>query len=276
MQTAWMATLTSPETFAFANAPLAPIQAPAIASGLYVVVVLVLRWYMRAVRSGAGIDGPIMHFVQAVHNLNLSIGSLVMLLGTVREVVRRAATESSDAGPLGAANFIFCEKPGVVATGPLYFWSYIYYLSKYYELFDTVLQLLKGRAPPHFFLHVYHHSMVLFMAWSWCEYCQTLQWGGLVFNTAVHVIMYYYYFRCVLKLPTPWKRFVTQFQIIQFGVSLLCFVVTATMIARGAACQGTRALAFNLVFNVTLLFQFVGVLGKNGMQEASASAKKQS
>jgi hypothetical protein len=40
----------------------------------------------------------------------------------------------------------------------------VYYLSKYYELLDTVLQLLKGRPPPHFFLHVYHHATVLVMA----------------------------------------------------------------------------------------------------------------
>ena len=50
------------------------------------------------------------------------------------------------------------------AIGPLFFWSYIYYLSKYYELLDTVLQLLKGRPPPHFFLHTYHHATVLVMA----------------------------------------------------------------------------------------------------------------
>ena len=29
---------------------------------------------------------------------------------------------------------------------------------------------------------------------------------------------------------------------------------------RGASCAGMRALAFNAVFNVTLLWQFVGVL----------------
>ena len=40
----------------------------------------------------------------------------------------------------------------------------MYYLSKYYELLDTVLQLLKGRPPPHFFLHTYHHATVLVMA----------------------------------------------------------------------------------------------------------------
>ena len=248
------------EDFVFADAPLSSVVAPAVASAAYVVVVFTLSWYMRVVRRGAGVDGPVMRFLQATHNLVLSGGSLVMLLGTVVEVVRRFVREYNGSGPLGGVTFLFCEKLGATAKGPLYFWSYVYYLSKYYELLDTVLQLLKGRAPPHFFLHVYHHSVVLFMAWGWCEYCQTLQWFGVVFNTAVHVVMYYYYFRVVLKLPTPWKRFVTQFQIVQFGFSLLCFVVTATMIVFGAACQGTRALIFNLLFNVTLLYQFVGVL----------------
>ena len=99
------------------------------------------------------------------------------------------------------------------------------------------------------------------MAWSWLQYTQTLQFIGLLFNTSVHVVMYYYYFRTVLKLPRV-KAFVTQFQIIQFGTSLL-YLVTLAMLATGSECSRTRALVFNLVFNVTLLYQFVGVLGKN-------------
>ena len=128
---------------------------------------------------------------------------------------------------------------------------------------DTVLQLLKGRPPPHFFLHVYHHAVVLLMAWSWLEYAQTLQFGGLCFNTAVHVVMYYYYFRRVLNLPVPWKAFVTRFQIIQFGTSLLCFLATCKLLlVDGAECAGVQAMVANLVFNMTLLYQFVGVLSK--------------
>lgn len=244
---------------------------------------------MRYVRKGVGIDGPIMQFVQAGHNLMLSVGSYVMFLGTLREVVLRAGRESmspSASGAFGSVTFLFCETTGSVATGPLYFWSYVYYLSKYYELIDTVLQLCKGRAPPHFFLHVYHHATVLLMSWFWCEYCQvravrgesskplaqehiwsqlppplqTLQWIGLCFNAAVHVVMYYYYFRSVLKLPTPWKRFVTQFQIIQFGFSLLCFLATLGLLLSGASCEGTKPLLFNLIFNLTLLWQFVELL----------------
>ena len=36
-------------------------------------------------------------------------------------------------------------------------------------------------------LQVYHHAAVVPMAWLWCECQQSLQWGGLLFNTLVHV-----------------------------------------------------------------------------------------
>ena len=249
----------APSAFKWSEAPLSDVRAPLTAGAVYVLLVLALSHYMKSYRGGKGVETK---NLQAVHNLILSVGSLAMMLGTLRELFIRGAAESAD-GAFGRATFFFCEPLGMKPEGALYYWSYLYYLSKYYELIDTVLQLCKGRPPPHFFLHVYHHAVVLFMAWSWLEYVQTLQFGGLVFNTAVHVLMYYYYFRRVLGLPTPWKRFVTQFQIIQFGTSLLCFFATMKLILLdGAECSGTQAMIFNLVFNMTLLYQFFGVLTK--------------
>ena len=181
------ATLLSPSTFVWHDAPLSDVRAPLTGAVVYVLIVLTLNWYMKTVRNGKGVETT---NIQAVHNLVLSLGSLVMFLGALRELLRRGATESQD-GAYGRATFFFCEPRGTLPNGPLYYWSYIYYLSKYYELLDTVLQLLKGRPPPHFFLHVYHHAVVLQMCWLWLEYSQSLQWGGLLFNTAVHVVMYY-------------------------------------------------------------------------------------
>ncbi|KAL3909837.1 MAG: hypothetical protein SGPRY_009284 [Prymnesium sp.] len=180
-----------------------------------------------------------------------------MAVATLREALRRSASE-------GSGRWLFCENPHAQPDGPLYFCSYLYYLSKYYELLDTALQLLKGRAPPHFGLHVYHHSLVLLMAWGWLEYVQSLQYIGLLFNTSVHVVMYYYYFLKAKGVDVWWKRFVTKFQIFQFAISLCCFCVTAAMIANGAECAGTGMLLLNLVFNVTLLFQFSNLLGGSG------------
>lgn len=78
------------------------------------------------------------------------------------------------------------------------------------ELLDTVLQMMRGRPPPHFALHVYHHGCVLMMAWAWCEYQQTLQFGGLIFNTAVHVVMYLYFFLRVVHKASTQSDLLTQ------------------------------------------------------------------
>ena len=239
------------DNFDWSTAPLADITAPLSAGAVYVAVVLALHFWMK--RRGRGFDTT---YVQAAHNLVLCVGSLAMALGTLLEVYRRASSDAE------GTRWLFCERASTAPTGALWFWSYVYYLSKYYELLDTVLQLFKGRPPPHFFLHVYHHAVVLLMAWNWLEYVQTLQHIALLFNTSVHVVMYYYYFRRVLGWPVWWKRYVTQFQLVQFGSSAACGVVTLYLVAvRGDACAGKGALLFNFAFNMTLMYQFFGVLG---------------
>ena len=193
----------SAPNFSWHDAPLSSIQAPLLAGAGYVLLVLFLNKYMSV--KGRGINT---RYLQAGHNMILCLGSLVMFVGTLREVLLRVNTESSYSAlsAMGGCTFLFCEEPQVKAEGSLYFYSYIYYLSKYYELLDTILQLLKGRALPHFFLHVYHHAAVLLMAWAWVEYRMSLQFMGLLFNTGVHVVMYYYYFCRVLGWKVWWKR----------------------------------------------------------------------
>ena len=73
---------------------------------------------------------------QVAHNLILSVGSLVMFLGTSLELLNRWSKDMN-------GDWFFCEDPNAAAVGPLYFWSYIYYLSKYYEMLDTILVLLQ-------------------------------------------------------------------------------------------------------------------------------------
>ena len=236
-------------TFDWATAPLHRIEVVIATAVLYVWAALTAKLYLwkHKVPATSGTSR-----VLAAHSLVLCVGSLWMCAGAIGEIRRRVADE-------GVAWF-FCESQDPPPR--LYAWAYAYYLSKYYELLDTVLQLFKGRPPPHFFLHVYHHAVVLLMAWNWLEYVQTLQHIALLFNTSVHVVMYYYYFRRVLGWPVWWKRYVTQFQLVQFGSSAACGVVTLYLVAvRGDACAGKGALLFNFAFNMTLMYQFFGVLG---------------
>jgi fatty acid elongase 3 len=162
--------------FDWRSAPLSDMRAPLFAGAGYVVLVLLMNGVMPRL---GGVDTK---RLQAAHNMVLCIGSLAMTVGAGLEVVRRSRSE-------GSSRWLFCEAPSTEPRGVLWFWGYVYYLSKYYELLDTVLQLLKGRPPPHFALHVYHHAVVLVMAWGWVEYIQTLSFIGLLFNTSVHVVM---------------------------------------------------------------------------------------
>ncbi len=85
----------------------------------------------------------------------------------------------------GDAEWLLCLPVGTAAAGRLYWWSYVYYVSKaralgasqprpashsrpvawqYYELLDTVLRVLKQQQLT--FLHVFHHAVVLVMAYA--------------------------------------------------------------------------------------------------------------
>mmetsp|Transcript_37401 Transcript_37401/g.69798 ORF Transcript_37401/g.69798 Transcript_37401/m.69798 type:complete len:252 (+) Transcript_37401:78-833(+) len=235
--------------FTWKDAPLSSCSTPVITGCLYLLMVVLLP---RFVPEG----GFKLNMTLMMHNFILSGMSLVLCLGCAWEMIQRARRDNS-------VEWMFCEDPTVPAQGPLYFWSYAFYASKYYELVDTLLALLRGSRPPHFGLHVYHHALVPVVVWNWLEYGTTLQHIGLLWNTLVHVVMYAYYGMKVLKLPTPWKKWVTRLQIIQFVTGLILMVPALKYMWEapfGNRCAGQTSMWVNMAFNVTLLWQFVGVL----------------
>jgi hypothetical protein len=257
----------------------------------------------------------------ALHNGFLSVLSLIMFCGQLYETVQAA-------GALGWGN-VFCWQQSGPPNGSLYFWAYLFYLSKYYELIDTVpcrpplhaAPLLPGRleppsrtrlAQPHAELKGFGRRCY------WCsrrsrstsctatttrscrtpprsasvagapapsagpghvtrscgcgslgarvvceeyvrggetcpvstggrdETCPVSTGGrderltaracrympivtGTLFNSLVHVVMYYYYMQASLGKTVWWKRYLTVFQIVQFcsgfGFTLLFFAM---------------------------------------------------
>lgn len=250
--------------FSWETAWLRDIEYPILAVLVYLVSVLVLSLVCPpSQKDGKSCRRTWLTPWAACHNLFLSAASLVMVVGTAYELYRRYTHTKT-------IEWFFCENQNTPSRGPLLFWSYVYYLSKFYELGDTILTLLRGSRPPSFFLHVYHHSVVVFMAWLWLEAVQTLHWAGLLFNGFVHVVMYYYYYLKCYDVEPPWKNYITGLQILQFMTSLFMFLVFLYVSwHREVSCKGTSALYFNLLFNVTLLFQFVGVFKKNTKPKSS-------
>ncbi|KAF8681908.1 hypothetical protein HU200_045359 [Digitaria exilis] len=157
----------------------------------------------------------------------------------------------------------FCFPPGgaTEASGPVFFWAHVFYLSKVYELGDTALILLGRR--PLTLLHVYHHAVVVAMCYLWLATRQSLMPIALVTNAGVHVVMYSYYLCCSvgLRWPKRLKRAVTELQIVQFVFSFAASVVMLWLHFTAGGCEGMAGWLFNAVFNASLLALFLDFHG---------------
>lgn len=95
---------------------------------------------------------------------------------------------------------------------------YWFYISKYYEFFDTFLLYLNGKSP--IFLQKYHHIGAV-VCWHLCYvYKVDCVWMPSIANSLVHIIMYSYYLGCLLKINQVRfiKKHITSLQLTQ----LLC------------------------------------------------------
>ena len=104
------------------------------------------------------------------------------------------------------------------------------------------------------------------MVWFWMTTQQSLQFIGLLFNTAVHVVMYFYYFQRAYGVIPWWKNYITTLQIVQFMTSFASLLVGLYLKYTPAGpdtCAGEGAVLFNAGFNLILLQGFVGVLTRN-------------
>eukprot|EP00658_Telonema_sp_P-2_P066073 TRINITY_DN55184_c0_g1_i2.p1 TRINITY_DN55184_c0_g1~~TRINITY_DN55184_c0_g1_i2.p1 ORF type:complete len:335 (-),score=62.47 TRINITY_DN55184_c0_g1_i2:98-1102(-) len=108
-------------------------------------------------------------------------------------------------------------------SGPLYWWLYMTYIFKYYDMFDTVLLALKGRLRSDNlrgnFLHLFHHATVPLCAWMGFQGRLLMPlWMGMGINNLVHCTMYSYYLLRSLGFRPWWRRYLTLIQTSQFAL----------------------------------------------------------
>jgi len=140
------------------------------------------------------------------HNYFLSVASLVMLIGAIVAMVEDMQNE-------GFVE-VYCDQ----RKGEIVFWSYMFYVSKYYEFLDTFFLVVRSGAENLQFLHVVHHCIVPFLFWLYLEVEFTGQWVQVILNLGVHVLMYYYFGFVVLNpgVQVWWRKYITKMQIFQF------------------------------------------------------------
>ncbi|KAL8593223.1 hypothetical protein ACOMHN_009878 [Nucella lapillus] len=117
------------------------------------------------------------------------------------------------------------------------FWSFMFTVSKVYELGDTVFIIL--RKQPLIFLHWYHHITVLIYVWySYPEHTAPGRWF-MVMNYIVHSVMYSYYALRALRYNIPkWiSIIITSLQITQMVIGVSINVMIYQIKGRGEFCQ---------------------------------------
>ncbi|KAL2886362.1 Elongation of very long chain fatty acids protein 3 [Ceratocystis lukuohia] len=118
-------------------------------------------------------------------------------------------------------------RPSRYATGRLWneglaFYGWWFYLSKFYEVLDTVIILAKGK--PSSTLQTYHHAGAMMCMWAGIRWMAPPIWLFVVYNSLIHSLMYTYYTVTAFNIRVPMviKRSLTTMQITQFLVGVVC------------------------------------------------------
>jgi len=203
-----------------------PFDDPVVAIGsvtAYIIIIGALHQYMQNRKPYE------MRILLGLHNLFLCILSLIMTVGLLYRVVIVILKYG-----------VFSVYCGVSAEEDqyLFFWANMFYLSKYYELVDTVFVVLRKK--PLTFLHLWHHCAVVFVSWLATRDSIVMGWITVLDNTSVHVMMYYYYaIQSLQRREVWWRKYLTTLQIVQFFIDMVTSVVFIYYYTQGVPCKGT-------------------------------------
>jgi hypothetical protein len=69
----------------------------------------------------------------------------------------------------------------------LAFYGWLFYLSKFYEVVDTLIILAKGKYSST--LQTYHHAGAMMCMWAGMHYMSVPIWIFVFFNSFIHALM---------------------------------------------------------------------------------------
>lgn len=152
---------------------------------------------------------------------------------------------------------------------------WVHYTNKYLEFLDTYFMVLRGRMDQVSFLHVYHHATI---AWAWWIGFGLFPGGdsyfGALCNSFIHVMMYSYYVLALFKIPCPWKRFLTQAQLVQFSTVTLYSFVCIYMWGEKRTSNAVICI-LTQVFEMTSLFVLFASFYKKSYSKGKKNMKNQ-
>ncbi|KAN0066407.1 hypothetical protein ACQY0O_000501 [Thecaphora frezii] len=154
------------------------------------------------------------------HNILLAVYSAWTFVNVAARLASYFGNAVLTGGASGLVN-AYCTVPIHDASSKgLGIFVWLFYISKYYEIIDSVILILKGKPVSN--LQSYHHAGAMACMWAAYRYSASAAFLFLSFNSLVHSLMYTYYSMTALKLPFTGglKRSMTTIQITQLVVGV--------------------------------------------------------
>jgi len=210
-----------------ANAAVAFWMRPTVVAAFiafYLTSQPLFRWIRRA--SGLTTSHFAFRTAVALHNLLLAVFSAVTAWNSWPVVYQHFMERGARA--------VYCDSDGSLWAAGLGAWSYIFYVSKFYEFADTWVLLLKGKEAS--FLQVYHHAGIAFIMWGAVASQSAWLLFVVLLNSVIHTLMYTYFLIKTVRPQTEIKaaKYLTKAQIGQF---LLGIASTVGIFFMGDECD---------------------------------------
>lgn len=229
-------------------------KTPLMTSALYLFVVTVCSRIVRGnSKLGGGkvlnkkeTSGLGLKLFVIFHNLLLMVFSLLTFYHTAIILFNQFTSSQ----PFGDK---FCDKNQQAWRQGIFFWGWLFYLSKYYEMIDTAIILIKGKVPS--FLQSYHHAGAIIGMWTLTANNTPGAWIFITLNSFIHTIMYSYYILTTLGYKPTGKKYITYMQIAQFVVGISIALVYILLPNCQTPAQNL-SIMFNLGYVTPLIFLF--------------------
>lgn len=219
----------------------------------YLILSLSLRLLLSLVRCRRPVPlGPI----PALHSLTMALISATIFTG----IFLSAAAEIRDTRWFWRRSkttfqWLLCFPLGTRSSGRVFFWSYVFYLSRFLHTLRTHFTILRRRKLSSF--QLINHSVQIFMSFLWLEFSQSFQVLAILSTTLICSVVYGYRFWTAIGLPSTCFPFVVNCQIVLLGCNLACHIGVFLLHIMKGGCNGIGAWIFNSVLNATVLLLFL-------------------
>ncbi|RKF56958.1 putative fatty acid elongase [Erysiphe neolycopersici] len=141
------------------------------------------------------------------------LGNSILYNATITQWVSQSTPFTSD-----GTEILKLQSFGRIWNEGLAFYGWIFYLSKFYEVLDTLIILAKGKLSGT--LQTYHHTGAMLCMWAGIRFMSPPIWMFVFVNSAIHTLMYTYYTLTAfnIRVPRILKQSLTTAQIMQFLV----------------------------------------------------------